>query len=248
MALIKVGSINNFAVTTKETVKKQKPFLKGIKTFATLGEVSRDVPTDSFEFVTSTDQRGVGLKSIQLTEGFEGFLQKFLNPTNEIYFVAWAWDLSGQTINQYPGANVNSQDVLIRIKIGTVREFIGQGINLFPKQQVKGGIAIRIQLWESDENVRTFGKAMSDTADAIKKSELNNLLSLISLATGATGTTITLIKEASIELAKVIGTILQANSDDYVDFFEGYYASDQNWNLGDDQYQGNSSVLTLNKY
>jgi hypothetical protein len=248
MALIKVGSISNFAVTTKATALKQKPFLKGIKSLAALAEVSRDVPTDSFDFVTSSDMRGVGLKSIQLTEGFEGFLQKFLNQSNEIYFVAWAWDLGGQKINQYPGANVNAQDVLIPIKVGKVREFIGQGINLFPKQLVKGGIAVRIQLWESEQNVRNFGKAMSDTADAIKKSELNNLLSLISLATGVTGTTITLIKEASIELAKVIGTILQANGDDYVDFFEGYYAADQNWNCGDEPYQGNSSILTLNKY
>lgn len=248
MALIKVGSINNFAVSAKSTVKIAKPFLKGIKTFAALSEVSRDVEPDSFELITSVDQRAVALKKIQLTQGFEGFMQKVFDPTNELYFVAWAWDLSGQPINLYPGENINSTDVIIPIQVGRVKDFIGQGINLFPKRHVKGGIVIRIQLWESDQNVRSFGKAMSDTADAIKKSELNNLLSLISLATGVTGATITLIKDASIELAKVIGIILQANGDDYVDLFEGYYASDQNWSTGEDTYNGNSSILALNKY
>jgi hypothetical protein len=89
---------------------------------------------------------------------------------------------------------------------------------------------------------------MSDTADAIEKSKLNNLLSLISLSTGVSGATITLIKDAAIELAKVIGIILQANGNDYVDFYEGYYASDQIWTVGEETYQGNSSILKLNKY
>jgi hypothetical protein len=248
MALIKVGSINDFAVNVNDAAKRKKPFLKGIHTFSALNEISRDVPPDSFDLITSEEQRGVGLKSIMLNEGFEGFLEKFLNPTNEIYFIAWAWDLSGQPINQYPGAGVNHQNVIIPMKVGSVREFIGQGINLFPKRQVKGGIAIRIQLWECDEKVRSFGKAMTETADAIEKSKLNNLLSLISLTTGVAGATITLIKEASIELAKVIGIILQTNGDDYVDFYEGYYASDQIWTSGNETYHGNSSVLTLDKY
>jgi hypothetical protein len=89
---------------------------------------------------------------------------------------------------------------------------------------------------------------MSDTADAIQKSALNNLISLVSTATGVTGATVTLIKDASIELAKVIGTILQSNGDDYVDFFEGYYPADQKWTAGNDSYNGNASILTLNKY
>ncbi len=248
MALIKVGSINDFSVTAKESVIKNNLFLKGIRTVSALNELSREFTSDSFELITSTDQRGVVIKSIKLTEGFEGFLQKYLNPTNEIYFVAWAWDLSGEPVNLYPGSNFNAQDVIIPIKVGNIREFIGQGINLFPKRHVKGGIAIRIQLWESDQKVRNIDKVITEVSDAIKKSDLNNLLSFISTTTGVTGVTVNLIKEASIELAKVIGIILRSNGDDYVDFFEGYYASDTVWTIEDESYVGNSSVLTLGKY
>ena len=248
MALIKTGSMSQFAVAARQPLISQKTFLKGINTFSSLYEVSREIPADTFEFVTSSDQRGVALKSIRLSRGFEGFLQRLLNKTNEVYFIAWAFDLSGMPVNLYPGNNLSYQDVIIPIKSGKLREFIGQGINLFPKRQVVGGITIRIQLWESDQEIRTFGKAMADTADAIQKSKLNNLLSLISMATGVTGATITLIKEASIELTKVIGTILQANGNDYVDFFEGYYPSDSVWVAGNEVSKGNSAVLTLSKY
>ena len=248
MTLIKVGSINDFAVKAKENVLKEKSFLKGINTFLSLNEVSRDIPPNSFELITSSDQRGIGLHSIELKEGFEGFLQNYLNSTNEIYFVAWSYDFSGQPVNFYPGVNANSEDVMFPMKVGTLKEFFGEGINLFPKRQVKGGIAIRIQIWESDAKVRNFGKAMIETADAIKKSGLNNLLSLISLGIGVPGATITMVEEAAIELAKVIGIILKTNGDDYVDFFEGYYASDKIWEIGEDAKSGNSSILTLNKY
>ncbi len=248
MALISIGSVNSFAVSAKTEVLKRKPFLKSIRSFSDLKEVSRDIPEDSFELITSAEQRGVGLKNIKLIEGFEGFLQKYLNKTNEIYFFAWAWDLSGEPVNLYPGLNVDSKEVIIPIKVGSIREFISQGINLFPKRYVKGGIAIRIQLWESEQKVRNFGKVMSDTADAIGKSSLNHLLSGISLVTGVTGTTIILIKDAALQLANLIGTILRANGDDYVDFFEGYYSSDQEWTIGNETYPGNSSILTLNKY
>lgn len=248
MALIKVGSINDFSVAVKSTTKSKNLSLRGIKTFAELSEISKSVEPDSFELFTSADERAIGLKKLELTEGFEGFLQGMLNPTNELYFVVWAWDLSGQPIYQYPGTNTNSTDVIIPLKVGRVKDFLGQGLNIFPKRKVKGGIAVRIQLWESDQSIRNFGKAMSDTADAIKKSELTNLISLVSLVTGVAGATVTLIKDAAIELAKIIGTILQANGDDYVDFFEGYYAADQNWLIGDDVSTGNSSIITLNKY
>jgi hypothetical protein len=248
MALIEIGSINSFAVAANERAMKQKPFLKVIRSFSELKEVSSNIPPDSFELIKSKDQRGVGLKSIQLTEGFEGFLHKFSNKANEIYFFAWAWDMSGKPVNLYPGSIIDSKEVFIKIKKGSLREFIGEGIDLFPKREVKGGIAIRIQLWESDQKQRDFGKAMSDTADAINKSSLNHLLSAISLATGVSGTAITLIKDASIQLANLVGTILKANGDDYVDFFEGYYASDSDWTEGNDTYNGNSSILTLNKF
>jgi len=248
MALIEVGSINSFAVSANAVVLKQKPFLKGIRSFSELNEISNNIPQESFELITSTDQRGIALKSIKLTEGFEGFLQNFVNKTNEIYFFAWAWDLSGEAVNLYPGTGVEPNKVIIPVKVGVLREFIGDGINLFPKRLIKGGIAIRIQLWESDEKTRNFGKAMSETAEAISKSKLNNLLSAVSIATGISGTTITLIKDAALELTGLIGKILAKNGDDYVDFFEGYYSSDQNWVTGNEKQIGNSSILTLKKY
>ncbi len=248
MALIKVGSMNNFAVTANEGAKSEMPFLKRINTFSALKEISRTFPPGSFELITSKDKRGIGLNSLTLTEGFEGFMQKFLHPDDDICFIAWVWDLSGKPVSQYPCAPADCLDVIIPVRAGNLREFTGHGTELFPKRKVTGGMAVRIQLWESDQQERDFGKLLSDTAAAIQTSELNNLLSQVSLTKRVTGTAITLIREASDGLAGLIGTILQKNGDDCVDFFEGYYAADQKWVPGTETYQGNASVVTLNKY
>lgn len=118
---------------------------------------------------------------------------------------------------------------------------------MFPARQVTAGLATRIMLWESDGGARDFGKAMSEVANSIKASKLNNLLSLVSLATGATAATVGLIKDAAIELADAVGKILQANSDDYVDFYEGYYPAGDAWTGGDERHQGHASEITLTR-
>ncbi|WP_289665639.1 hypothetical protein [Flavobacterium panacagri] len=246
MAIIEVGSINNFSVSVKKDIPEAS-MLESVSTFSELDQVSKSIEPNSFELITSKDQRGLYLKKLKLEKGFGGFLNNLLGSTNNIYFIAWAWDLSGEPVNLYPGKDVQPESVLIPMKAGNVREFIGNGIVLFPKRYVKGGIALRIQIWESDQEIRKFGKAVNDTSEAIKNSKLNNLLSLISLGTGVSGVTISLVKDAAIELGGIIGTILKSNGDDYVDFFEGYYSSDDEWIKKDEIYKGNSSQMTLQK-
>ena len=68
MALLEVGSINNFAISAYSDVIKRKPYLRGIRSFSALNEVSNNTSEASFELITSKDQRGVGIKAIRLTE------------------------------------------------------------------------------------------------------------------------------------------------------------------------------------
>lgn len=248
MALIKTGSIDDFAVEAKESLKNQVNFSwTKMNKISEIREVTRAVEPTAFEFATSAEERGLGIKSLMLEKDFDGILGGLFDARNEIYFTAWAWDLSGAPIYQYPGKDVSEEDVIIPMKSGILREFIGEGINLFPKRLIKGGMGVRIQIWESDKGTRDFGEVLGQVADSIKKSEMNNLLSLIAL-TGAPAATISTIAKASIELAGIISTILKANSNDYVDFFEGYYSADQQWNTGLDSYDGHASVISLRKF
>ncbi|HHE32817.1 MAG TPA: hypothetical protein ENL07_09415 [Chlorobaculum parvum] len=247
MALIQTGAIDRFAVTAKKQAIESFTPLKGISTFSELSELSRTSTPKSFEYTQSPEPRGLALKNIKLTEGFNGFLGNVFSSKNNVYFVAWAWDLSGEPICQYPGADADPNSVIIPMRVGKVREFIGEGINLFPKRTITGGMAIRIQLWESDEETRKFGKAMTETAEAINNSSLSSLISAIALA-GPSAGALTLIKNATVKLGNDIGTILKSNGDDYVDFFEGYYPSDKVWTAEHEAHSGNSSVITLAKY
>lgn len=69
----------------------------------------------------------------------------------------------------------------------------------------------------------------------------------VGLVFGLGDTTVSLIKDAAIELSDAVGRILQANSDDYVDFYEGYYPVTEEWTSGNEQHQGFASELLLTR-
>lgn len=247
MAIIKEGSIRHFSVDAPEVLKKEMPHLKMVNKFSLLEQVSSKVRDEEFDYLESKEERGVGLKAIKLTKGFEGILEDLFNKKNEVYFLAWCWDLSGKPIHIYPGSAEEIGKLIIPMIENDVREFIGQGVNLFPKRKIKGGIAVRIQIWESDHKARENGRILEEVTNAINQSELNNLLTL-TLAGGVSAGTIPAITTAAFTLSQIIAKILKENSDDYVDFFEGYYAADQPWNVGEELVHGLNSEIVLNKY
>ena len=248
MALINVGKMDSFAIEAKSAIQKSEPELQSVRSFSRLKEIPDSTASGSFELITSEDQRGLGLRGIQLMRGFEENFQQLFKPTHKIYFIAWTWDLNGQPLCLYPGKGINAKDFIIPEKERNDREFTGPEIDLFSKREVRGGMAVRVQLWKSDKGPREIKQKIADIAQKIKKSKLNHLLSLVSMSTGITGTTVALIKEASTELSEIIVAILTKNGDDYVDLFEGYFASDQTWNKGQEMYMGNSTNITFAKY
>ncbi|MCE1199610.1 MAG: hypothetical protein LWW85_11625 [Marinilabiliales bacterium] len=214
---------------------------------AIMSAASPDQSAVPFHPFVSEDPRGLALKSILLEENFDGFFKRS-GSVNQLYFIAWAWDLSGRPVSFYPGIGSEKGEFLIPVRVGHQREFLGEGINLFPKGPVTGGLALRIQIWESDGETRTLGEMITKIAQEVRKSRLSHLLSLISLTTGITGATLALLKDASIEVAGQVGSLLQENGDDFVDFFEGYFASDQPWRPGTERYEGVAARLTLHRY
>ena len=52
---------------------------------------------------------------------------------------------------------------------------------------------------------------------------------------------------AACELEKAMGAILKANSDDYIDFYEGYYPVSDLWPSGDEKHTGCHSEITLTR-
>jgi hypothetical protein len=129
-----------------------------------------------------------------------------------VYVLAWSWDASGESVALYPGKDTRPENTIIKLRAGNVREFMGEGAVLFPPRAIAGGLAVRINVWESDKGARDFGTKMSEVTGAIQQSKLNNLRSLLALA-GPQLATLTLIKDAALELAGVVGTILQSNGD-----------------------------------
>lgn len=245
MALIKYGSLFDFSVKAKPQVAQEMRSIADINTFRELAEVTRKSKPISFDLQISPDERGLSLKAITLNRNFDGFLSNFSQ--NNIYILSAAWDLSDNPINYYPSSDSDLANCTINISAGQTVEFPDKGIPVFPKRKVVGGIAYKILIMESDQNVRNLGSLLSTVGDTIRRSELGFLLGLISKATGVNGASVLLISEASKRLSHSLGEILKTNSDDYVDYLEGYHPV-TNWVRDFETVENNSSTIVLNRF
>jgi hypothetical protein len=248
MAIITSGSLAQFSVEPTTAAYASVAAADQVDNFGVLAEVSREVPADTFRFAVSSESRGLGVAKLTLDKDFQSFLARLFHKTSDVYFLAWCWDLSGTPTSIYPGTAADPSSALIPMRGGEAREFIGAGAVLFPARPVTAGLAVRIQIWESAKGTRDFGQTLSTVADTIQKSKLNSMLTLIATATGVASATVALVEQAALELAKAIGSVLQASSDDYVDFYEGYFPASASWTDGDAPYQGRASEIVLNRF
>lgn len=249
MALIRVGSIGDFSVIPLGIAIKKLPAARQINTFSVLSEVKSQLPPRAFDFAVSKNDRGLTLKSLQLKKDFGNFISRLFKATSKIYFLAWAWDMSG--LSFYPGSAAAPSSCLIPLKGGELREFIGSGALLFPPRKITAGLALRMQIWASRGRQRKFGKVMEEVASTIQGSDLNTaLLGLAGgagVATGGAAGALALVEPAALELAKLIGKILAEADDEFVDYFEGYFPAKEPWTKGPAKYPGQGSTLVLNR-
>ena len=183
MALIQRGSFEDFSVIAVEptedflkrgfrrgetsvssesdTIQEVRSALNRFRAVREVREAARAYQPVSFKYPVSAEPRGLALKSLTINKGFEVILQDVFNPINEVYLIAWCWDLSGGPVYLYPQPGDNPSKYIIPMKAGEKREFIGEGALLFPAQTITSGLAVRIMLYESDSDVRKFGETLS---------------------------------------------------------------------------------------
>lgn len=208
---------------------------EGVQDLATIGEmqhVARDVPAIQ-TFDESEQPRGLALKSLTLHGDFRSFIERLFDSKSNVYYLAWCWDLSGQPINVFPGKTSSAEDVMFGLRPGESQRFMGAGSLLFPQRVISGGLVVRLQVWQSDAEVRRFGETLASVCNEIRSSKLNSLLTLIGTLAGVATAQVVLIEQAALELGAVIGTILKANGDDFVDLYEGYFPVSEQWAAGE---------------
>ncbi len=231
MPVFKVGNFNQIAVQFDQTARVFKPTHKDKVKFSrtlsidALPELSFNIEPPSMDLAKSPNKWGLYLKTLTLHESFEGFIVNLFNPENEIYFTSLAWDYSGSPPFVYPPKGAQGSDFIIPMKAQTTRQFIGDGVNIWPARTVVGGLNVAILVYECDSDVKAVGERLVDIHDKVGKSKLSSLIAAIStnppLATGIA------IGEAVNELMGTIGNIMKRNGDDFVDFFEGSYGTDK---------------------
>ena len=227
MPIIKVNNFDNIGVSldteSKVILDKNKTEVKFPGTFSldALSNASYTIQTQKLNLVPSSSKWSLFLKSISLKEGFEGLF----GGDNEIFFTSLVWDYSGKKPFVYPPAGSKSSDFIIPMQPdGTKRTFVGDGVNLFPAQQVVGTLNLILLVYESDEDINIVGDKLVKIHDQVSNSKLSTLVKTISaspsLAMGV------IIGQAVNELLGVVGNIMKMNDNDYVDLFQGSYGTD----------------------
>lgn len=197
-------------------------------------------------YAVSAERRGLALRSIKLTKDF-GWLADLFNPSKQIYFISYAWDLSGQPVEIYPPAvtGLAADTLLLQLREQEVRSFIGDGVTLFQPRKVTAGINLCLHLFESNQDTRRLGETLVTVTQTIQNSSLNKLLSTLAMVTPAQATV--LAKEATLELFNAIGAVLKTGRDSHLDFFQGTYNVASPWSPGNDAQAGSGAELVLSR-
>jgi hypothetical protein len=227
MPVLKVGNFNQPAVQFGQIAKVIKPtHIREVKfphnlPLDALSELSFNIEPPTMELAKSLSKWGLFFKALTLHRSFEDFIVNLFNPDNEIYFTSITWDYSGGLPFVYPPKGAEADDFLIPMKAKTTRQFIGDGVNIWPAKIVVGALNVAILVYECDTKERAIGETLIDIHEKVESSKLSSLIAAIStdpaLATGIA------VCEAVNELMGVIGRYMKRNLDDYVDFFQGSY-------------------------
>jgi hypothetical protein len=246
MALIDVGTFDRISVRLRTEGRRAAPQER----IYILGDSPKTTPAKKYDFVQSRDRRGFALQRITLEKDIRGWAGRLFKRTTNVYFLSWAWDMSGEPIAIYPGELVRSGDCLIPMRAGQKREkkFLGRGPALFMPRRVSAGIELRIQIWESKKGTRNFGETMVKVKKAINGSGLSTTLATLgAVTTGVAGLTLGAIGGAAVELVGLVGGILKDRGDNYLDYYSGLYPADETWRRGEETHQTNVTSITLNR-
>lgn len=186
-------------------------------------QLAGDLEVKGMELVRSKQAWALYLKRLTLHRGFEGFLSGIFNKTNEIYFVTFAWDYSGRKPKVFPYTTLEPSEYVLKMKKGQSREFVGDGVALWPARRVSGALNVLIMVYESDREVQRSGEVIQTIHETVDKSTLTDLVSAI--AANPAVATARAISGAVKDLVETVGKIMKKNKNDVVELFEGSYGT-----------------------
>ena len=244
MPLFKIGNFDEIGLSVSNiTHKNGKPAKSpGALNSVSIKELSPDLVIPDIGIMKSKYAWSLYLKSITLFESFEGLLN-CINPNNEIYFTAIAWDYSGKNPYIFPPTGVDLSSTAVKMKNKQKREFVGNGIQLWPSQSVEGSLNVVIIVHECDKDFNNLGQRLDDIHQAIENSTFAKLIK--SISANPIFSQVGAVTLAVNEVIGIIGKILKTNGDDYVDLFEGSFGTERPQTSGTTAYTHESSSIEL---
>jgi hypothetical protein len=106
---------------------------------------------------------------------------------------------------------------------------------------------VNVQLWESHDAKRDFGETLAEIDQALKASELYELLAVAAAAPTGQPELIQAFPPVADTLTGVVSSILRKRGDSSLDVFAGFYGSEYEWNCKE-SFAGRGVEITLNLF
>lgn len=244
MPLFKIGNFDEIGLSISNIAHKNGKHVKfpGTLNSISIKELSANLIIPTVDMKSSKAAWSIYLKSITLFESFEGLLN-CINPDNEIYFTSIAWDYSGKAPFVYPPAGLDLSSAAFKMKKRRKREFLGNGIQLWPSQAVAGALNVVMIVHECDKDVNRLGQRLDDIHQAVENSTLAKIIKAISF--NPAFSQIGAVTMAVNEVIGIIGKLIKADGDDFVDLYEGSFGTEKDQTGGITQYMHESSGIEL---
>src|SRR5215469_4896525 len=192
-------------------VKEQ---LAGRETLSVLGQTEeefKDLHPEYYVYDESLEARGIMLQRLTLKEDAQGFFKRMFHRESTIYVLSWAYHLADDPIITNP--RQDTPPVTLRLRATQTSRFLGNGLLIFPARKIRGGIGLNVQVWESHQGSREFGKTLEEINKALKTSKLYDLLAVAAAAATAQPELIAAVPPAADALMGTVSAILRTRGD-----------------------------------
>jgi len=193
------------------------------------GDRHRSVAAPRLTYPRSAKPRGLALRSLRVTENWDGVWGWLRDNRQQIYFTTVAVDLSGQPPTIHPPEEVPA-DAVHDVEVGDEIEFtFGRGAPLFGPRTVVGGLAVFVMVCESDGGVREIGTTLAQVHEDLSSDDGSFMTTIMKFVTDPAGTLADEVLDGLTAALQPVATILKSGKDDYIGTLKGIYPADSSW-------------------
>lgn len=163
-------------------------------------------------------------------------LSKLFDRSHQMYLAAILWDYSGRKPFVYPPSGTKkAEELILSLRNDETREFIGDGVNLWPSQPVVGSLNVILLAMISRNRTRQAGEMLTNLAKNLDGSTFaQNVMAIARNPAKAATLPVDAIVQ---EVAKIAGSVASDADDAPLTVLQGAFGAETRQKDRDESYE-----------